>query len=156
MLVCANGFIDGARKALLINTSTLAVGRERLADQVVHLVLIGDVGADGHGAPAHAGDLLGQVVGRSTARASTRSAPAPAQRRASVVPSAGPTPLMTTTCRRVDLTSQLHHPVADLLLAQRDPRAPVLVGDLVSIRNTEAPAHFTGVDDLGSRARRPR
>ena len=61
-VVLANGFIDGTRKALLISTSTLPYALSVSFDEVVHLSLVGDVGADRHRAPAQIGDLLGDVL----------------------------------------------------------------------------------------------
>src|SRR5690349_16569297 len=90
---------------------------------------------------------------RSTVRAaSTRSAPASAQRRASVVPSAGPTPLMTTTLfssRFCDISA--NHPLADQLLAQRDPRTPILIRNLVGLVVRQRRRDFVDVDDLHRR-----
>src|SRR5712672_66254 len=91
---------------------------------------------------------------RSTVRAaSTRSAPASAHRRASVVPRAGPTPLITTTLLSSNPAICLsHHPVGNLLLAQRDPGAPILIGDLVGFVIRQRGGHLVDVDDLDGRA----
>ncbi len=61
-VVLAKGFMDGTRNALLISTSTLPYAFERLLDEVVHLCLVGDVGAHRHRAPAQVGDLPGHIV----------------------------------------------------------------------------------------------
>ena len=133
-VVLASGFIDGTRNALLISTSTLPYASSDLLDQIVDLSLVGDVGADRHRAPAEVGDLLGHLVEPPTVRAaSTRSAPASAQRRASVVPSAGPTPQMTTTLSSSSPAICYPSILSAICSGARDPRPPVLFGDLVRL-----------------------
>src|SRR6195952_1850521 len=86
---------------------------------------------------------------RSTVRAaSTRSAPCSAHRRASVVPSAGPTPLITTTLPSSSPDMSTHHSFANLLLTQRDPCLPVVFGDLVGLVVRQHGRHLVDVDQL--------
>ena len=91
---------------------------------------------------------------RSAVRAaSTRSAPASAHRRASVVPSAGP-----DTADDDDLVLQqsghLYPSIlfGDLSLPHRDSRAPVLFGDLVALVVRQRRGHLVDVDQLDRRA----
>src|SRR6201992_3434676 len=84
---------------------------------------------------------------RSRVRAaSTRSAPSREHRCASVVPSPGPTPLMTTTFRLSILSPQ--HPGRNLPLAQRDSVAPVFIGDLVVLKIRQRGRYCVEVDQL--------
>src|SRR5829696_3034687 len=86
---------------------------------------------------------------RSTVRAArTRSAPASAHRLASVVPSAGPTPLMTTTRPSRSPAMLCNHPVPDLLLAPRDPCAPRLLGNLVRLVVRQRIGHLVDIEKL--------
>ena len=97
-VVSASGFIDGTRHALLIRTSMwpyspvacstrLSTCPSSVVSVVTHSAL-----------RPNPRTVEATSSSRSAVRAaSTRSAPASAQRRANVVPSAGPTPLITTT-----------------------------------------------------------
>ena len=110
-VVLANGFIDGTRKALLISTSTLpyalSVSSTRLFTCASSVMSVPTVTARRPMSVI----CLATSSSRSTVRAaSTRSAPASAHRRASVVPSAGPTPLMTTTL-------SFKHPLSPTILS---------------------------------------
>ena len=99
------------------------------------LSLVGDVGADGHRAPPDVGDLLGDVLetldgaGRQDQIGAGFGTP-PRERGAQC---------RADTADHDDLASEhsshvlTHHPVGDLLLTQRNPRAPVLFGDLVRL-----------------------
>src|SRR5246127_279370 len=80
---------------------------------------------------------------RSRVRAaSTRSAPSREHRCASVVPSPGPTPLITTTFRLsipvIADPFSTQHSGCNLALAQRDSLAPLFIGDLVVLEIREA------------------
>jgi glycosyltransferase involved in cell wall biosynthesis len=52
---------DSLRR-LVQRAADLAVGRQRLGDEVVHLGVVGDVGAHRQCASSHVGDLLGHTV----------------------------------------------------------------------------------------------
>ena len=97
-LVPANGFIDGTRNALLIRTSTLpkfaVADSTRAATSSSSVMSVRTASAL---CPASL-SCLASSSRRSTVRAaSTNSAPSRAHRCASVVPSPGPTPLITIT-----------------------------------------------------------
>ncbi len=99
------------------------------------LSLVGDVGADRHRASTQVGDLLGDVL-ETLDRAG---------RQDQVGAGLGTSPRERGAQRRTDTTDHddlviehsshvlTHHPVGDLLLTQRNPRAPVLFGDLVRL-----------------------
>src|ERR1700744_3569559 len=90
---------------------------------------------------------------RSTVRAaSTRSAPSRAQRCASVVPSPGPTPLITTTFRLsipvIGDPFSTQHPCCNLALPQRNSRAPLIFGNLVVLVVRQRRRYGLEVDQL--------
>src|ERR1700739_1683573 len=94
---------------------------------------------------------------RSRVRAaSTRSAPSREQRCASVVPSPGQTPLITTTFRLsipvIADPFSTQHPGRNLALAQRDSVTPLFIGDLVVLEIRQRCRYRVQVDHLEERS----
>src|ERR1700761_5039425 len=90
---------------------------------------------------------------RSRVRAaSTRSAPSREHRCASVVPSPGPTPLITTTFRLsipvIADPFSTQHPGRNLALAQHDSIAPLFIGYLVVLEIRQRCRYCVEVDQL--------
>ena len=153
-VVLANGLIDGTRNALLISTSTLpyalSVSSTRLFTCASSVM---SVPTDTARRP-EVGDLLGDVLepldraGREH-QIGALLGTSPRQRGAQ---------RGTDAADDDDLVLQksghllAHHSFANLLLAQRDPRAPVVIGDLVRLVVRQRVGHLVDVDQLDGRA----